>query len=98
VKRYILTEPAAEDLEEIIRFIAEDNPDAARLIEALFVAGFEILPAFPDVGTSIPLIGNRRLRSLLVHPSYRIIYDRHVKPIQIIRILHKRQSVKKQLF
>ncbi len=72
--KVILTPQSISDLEEIVTFIARDNPERARtfgneLIDrALFVA------PFPELGRVVPEIGEPAVREV-IHGSYRIIYE-----------------------
>lgn len=45
--RYLITEPAEEDLREIAFYIADDNLDAAFLMLDRFTERFEMLASMP---------------------------------------------------
>lgn len=65
---------ALERVEDIARYIAEDNPDAAvRWVDDLFVA-VERLADFPKSGRMVPEVGSRRIREL-IFGAYRVIYS-----------------------
>lgn len=64
---------ALECVEDIARYIAQDNPDAAvRWVVALFDA-VERLADFPQSGRVVPEIGIRRIREV-IFGAYRVIY------------------------
>ena len=65
---------ALERVEDIARYIAEDNPDAAvRWVEELF-ATVERLADSPKSGRMVPEVGSPRIREL-IYGAYRVIYS-----------------------
>ena len=65
---------ALERVEDIARYIAEDNPDAAvRWVDDLF-ARVERLADFPKSGRMIPELESPRIREL-IFGAYRVIYS-----------------------
>ena len=61
-------------VEDIARYIAEDNPHAAvRWVEDLFVA-VERLADHPESGRMVPEVGSRRIREL-IFGAYRVLYS-----------------------
>jgi addiction module RelE/StbE family toxin len=61
-------------VEDIARYIAEDNPDAAlRWVDDLF-ATVERLADFPKSGRLVPEVGSARIREL-IFGTYRVIYS-----------------------
>jgi antitoxin ParD1/3/4 len=94
-----LTPQAAEDLDRIWWFIAEDSRNAADRVEA------EILATCRRLARS-SLIGHlhRDLTPLLVrfwtlpkYPNYVIVYRPETKPLEVVAILHGRQDLKREL-
>jgi plasmid stabilization system protein ParE len=80
---------AAEDLEEIRAFIAENNPDAAeQLNDELLDRAFSI-GSFPYLGWKPPELRRQDVREI-AHRNYRIVY--RVVPeqeeIHILRFWH----------
>ncbi len=55
------------------RYIARDNPKAARAWVASLTAAARAAAAAPHAGRIVPEIGNPGYREVLVH-SYRIVY------------------------
>jgi len=65
---------ALERIEDISRYIAEDNPDAAlQWVNDLF-ATVERLADFPKSGRMVPEVGAPRIREL-IFGTYRVIYS-----------------------
>lgn len=63
-----------ERVEDIARYIAEDNPDAAvRWVDDLF-ATVERLADFPKSGRIVSEVGSPRIREL-IFGTYRVIYS-----------------------
>jgi toxin ParE1/3/4 len=73
---------AREDLRAVGRYIARDNPKAARL-----VAAARKVAAAPRVGRIVPEIGNPEYREVLVR-TYRIVYriERDGKAIVVLMV------------
>jgi len=71
----IVWSPLALDrVEDIARYIADDNPDAAvRWVDDLF-ATVERLADFPRSGRMVPEVGSSRIREL-IFGTYRVIYS-----------------------
>jgi plasmid stabilization system protein ParE len=67
------TPRAAEDLVAIARYIAEDNPTAARTHAARLKAIAESVAHFPNRGRVMPEVGRPDVRELL-EGNYRIVY------------------------
>ena len=65
---------ALERVEDIARYIAEDNPSAAvQWVGDLFSA-VERLADFPKSGRMVPEVGSPRIREL-IFGTYRVIYS-----------------------
>jgi len=67
------TIPALDDLEEVLGFIAEDNPSAAAVLGRKAKRATRELRSFPRKGRMVPEYQNPDLRELIVGPV-RIIY------------------------
>lgn len=89
--RLIYTKPAARDLEEIVRYIAQDRPGAARAVGLALVELAESLLAFPFLGASL-----RRRPGVrkLVHAPYVVLYrvDETRQQVRIQRFWHARRD------
>ncbi len=93
MSQYVVTEAAADDLQQIDDYlVSADGVAAAERVSRAFEAAFERL-------AGQPLIGHRR--SDLIERPYRfwsvvgflIVYDADVRPIRIIRILRAKRDV-----
>lgn len=72
--RIVWSPLSLERVEDITRYIAEDNPDAAlRWVDDLF-ASVERLADFPKSGRMVPEVGSPRIREL-IFGTYRVIYS-----------------------
>lgn len=82
-----LSAKAAEELLDILKFIARDDPGAAarfhtRVLEALAVAS-----RFPEAGRRVPEQRDSDLREMIVAP-YRVIYRRLHDGILAVAVCH----------
>lgn len=90
--RYVLTDKARSDLRNIIKYLRQRSPQAARQVRTEMRTAMRRLADFP-------LIGHRRtdltflpVRFWSVY-SYMIVYRPDQKPLQVVRILHGAQDV-----
>ena len=79
----VLTEPARDDLRDIVDFIAQDNPQAAVIFRDRLIAEAETLIRFPYRGR---LMRRRENVRKLVYRSYLIVY-RITEPRRTVEIL-----------
>ncbi|BAN25291.1 type II toxin-antitoxin system RelE/ParE family toxin [Caballeronia insecticola] len=83
----VWTQNARLDLLEIIRYIAERSPGAARAVKSA-------LDAAPQAAATAPyLYRNGRVpgtREIVVHPNYVIVYS-VTDRIEVLNVLHSRQ-------
>ena len=79
------TSSARRNLDEIVDYIALENPGAAMRMDLLLSRAPRILTRFPLMGKSGALQGTREL---LPHPSYRMVYAVGVDEIAILAIVH----------
>lgn len=77
---------ARRDLEEIVHFIAEDNPRAALNLKGRLVEKARQLLIYPRQGK--PTRGHPTRELVLVGYPYRIIYRIRPDGIDIVRVLH----------
>ena len=69
-----ITRNASGDLDEILGFIAQDNPDAASKLEERIEPSIYRVASFPRSGRKIPEAPERRERELVVPPVVRIFF------------------------
>lgn len=79
-------------VEEIVHYIAQDDPDAAaRWANQLFDA-VERLSAFPQSGRVVPEVGIPRIREV-IFGAYRVLYSVRGK-VEILTVRHGSQQLR----
>lgn len=92
--KIIWSPQAAYDLVENNRYIARENPDAARAIVNNIYESRKRIKEFPTQGRVVPEIGQQDIREIFCG-SYRIIYQIEAKKILILTIRHMKQEITK---
>lgn len=100
-KKIYWLKPALDEIEDIRRYMAEEqdepNPEFADDLVAAFFARVRILVDFPDSGPIVT--GLRPLhRQLVVGKHYRILYRPHLvesDAIQIVAVIHTSRDLRK---
>ena len=77
---------------EILEYVAEDNPNAALTLIDQFEAKVEKLIENPESGRVLPELKNDKIRELIVHENYGVIYAITPDIIEILTIRHFRQN------
>lgn len=72
--KVILTPQSVNDLEEIVAFIAKDNPERARTFGNELINQALSVAVFPERGRVVPEAGESLIREI-IHGVYRIIYE-----------------------
>jgi plasmid stabilization system protein ParE len=86
---------ALGNLIETNKYIAGENPEAARkVINDIFKAGNKI-KAFPEKGRIVPELRRKNVREVFCY-EYRIIYRIESKRIFVLTVLHMKQLLKKK--
>lgn len=86
MSRYVFTPAAANDLEDIWSYIAEDSvPAADRVVDDVLEA-IEILAEHPAMGHRREDLADETLRAWPVH-SYLIVYRPETRPLEIVRVV-----------
>ena len=81
---------------ETNKYIASENPEAARkVINDIFEAGNKI-KAFPEKGRIVPELRRKNVREVFCY-EYRIIYRIESKRIFVLTVLHMKQLLKKNM-
>lgn len=83
------TRAALADLQQILDFIAEDNPHAARALAAGFRQTAEHLTLHPFIGRRGDLDGTREL---MLNRNYLLTYRVGSKAVEILQIWHVAQK------
>jgi toxin ParE1/3/4 len=87
----IIWSPLAIDrASEIVDYIAQDKPSAAKKWINTVFSKVEQLKSSPEIGRIIPEIKNNQFREL-IYGNYRIIYRIEKKQISILTIRHGKQ-------
>ena len=83
--KLLWTVKARTDLLAQLRFIAQDNPDAADKMNQLFLAKASALEHFPQMGRDGRVAGTREL---LLPPHYVLVYKVSGETVYIVAVLH----------
>ena len=80
---------ARDDLRDLVRFIARDNPDRAASFGFELIQRAETLSQFPEMGRMVPERRDPLIREMVVRP-YRVIYrlTSESQLIEIVRVWH----------
>jgi len=92
MSRFFLTSEASEDLREIIEFIREDSPNAARRVLQELRETMRKLARMPGMGHLRQDLADESLRFWPIY-SYLIIFRPETKPLEIVRILRGSRDV-----
>lgn len=94
---YQLTQPAAAELESLLRFIADrDGTQRALLVHGKFLEAFEVLEAQPGAGATPGTLTGDHLRWWPVY-GWLEIYDSTSDPIIILRVIHGARELERLL-
>lgn len=91
--RVILGRRAGADLREILLYIREHDPRAARRLLDQFNARLDLLGRFPEMGAARPDL-RKGLRSSPVG-NYLVFYQPTKKAVDVVRILHGARNLKR---
>jgi len=87
--KVVWTEPALSDLEDLVRFIARDDPLAAVRIGDEIVDHVELLKSFPEIGPVYRRRPSADVRQITCRPFrifYRLRRDRRL--VEVLHIWH----------
>jgi len=90
--KIIWSPTARTKTKEILEYVAEDNPDAALTLIDQFEVKVEKLKENPELGRVLPELKNDKIRELVVHKIYGVIYEINPDLIEILTIRHFRQN------
>lgn len=92
------TVEALDWLEDIHRYIAQDNPGAASKVIDGIATKAELLIAFPDIGTRLRIVPEGEIRMLL-YGHYRIAYlhRKEMDVVEVIGIFHGALDVERYM-
>jgi len=83
----ILTPQALEDLQQIVSFIARDNPERARSFGNELIDKAFSLTSHPLRGRVMPELNDADVREI-IHGPYRIVYETVDESIYVLRFWH----------
>lgn len=87
--RVVVTSEAEQDLDELFRFVALDNPAAARKVVAVLRKRVKTLASMPKRCPRAPEDGLDGLEIRhLVHGRYRIIFGIDGKTVVVLQVRH----------
>jgi addiction module RelE/StbE family toxin len=91
--KVILSPKAVGDLEAIVRYIALNNPEAARKVGQNLLNKTKELSQFPLKGQMVPEFNNSDIRQIILKP-YRIVYrvEEDKKQVSVARFWHSSQE------
>lgn len=89
--RLLFTQKALKDLEEIIGYIAEEDPDAAEHFGNSLLDHVQLLARFPRIGIAI----RKRTRVRKLSHSPILVYYQVREDKRLIEILHLRHASRK---
>ncbi|MDG0856631.1 type II toxin-antitoxin system RelE/ParE family toxin [Roseateles puraquae] len=79
------TRGALRNLQDLLAYIAADNPGRAVTFARELKDKIECLDEFPGLGHAGRMPGTREL---VLHANYRVIYRTHAGTVQVLRIQH----------
>ncbi len=92
MRRFVLTPPAKQDVNDIWDYNADDSIEAAdRILDAL-VNVMARLAKSPGIGHWREELADKRHRFFLIY-SYLIVYRHETNALQVIRVLHPARDV-----
>ncbi|WP_107689086.1 type II toxin-antitoxin system RelE/ParE family toxin [Neisseria wadsworthii] len=83
------TAHALTDVDNIIDFIFDDNPNAAFEMDLLIHDSVQHLAALPYIGRKGRV---ENTREYVIHPNYLIIYEIALNHLRILSVLHVRKE------
>jgi addiction module RelE/StbE family toxin len=90
------SDPAVDDLEAAVEFIAKDSDAYARSLAQLAVDAAESLRTFPNRGHRLPDPKLARYRELIIG-SYRLVYLVQKNRVLIVAVLHGHRALRRAL-
>ncbi len=89
----VLSPKAVGDLESIVRYIALNNPEAARKVGQNLLEKTKALSQFPFKGQKVPEFDTAEIRQIILKP-YRIVYrvEEERRRVSIARFWHSSQE------
>lgn len=82
------------DIKDIVAYIAEDNPSAAKRFMKNLFQTVERLGDFPKSGRVVPEFGDNSIREIIRRP-FRIVYllNQSKRTVEIVRVWHSARGM-----
>ena len=94
--RYLLSDPAKADVQQILAYLHQRSPDAERRVRARLREEMRRLAEFPHIGHTRADLGDDSCRIWTVY-SYLILCRPDPQPIQILRVIHGAKDLPAEL-
>ena len=78
---------SSDDLVQIAEFISRDSMNYARTVVEKILESTTMLSEFPYSGRTVPEVGKKTIRELLIY-SFRLIYQVREDTILIVAVIH----------
>lgn len=91
--KLVWTQRAKEDLQSIGRFIARDNPEAARIWLGKLRASALGAMEQPKIGRIVPELGREDIRERIVG-NYRIVYRVRARTIEVLTVFEGHRALR----
>ena len=95
--RTIVAPRATADIEELVEFIAADNPDAALRIRDGVYEAIRRIGARPGIGHRRPDLTRQPYLFLTALRRYLIVYRPDAEAVVILRVFNRGQDVRRRL-
>jgi addiction module RelE/StbE family toxin len=92
----VWSDPAVDDLEAAVTFVATDSEAYARSLAQLAIDAAESLQSYPNRGHRLPDRQLSRYRELIIG-SYRLIYLVEKERVLIVAVLHGHRALRRAL-
>lgn len=93
---YVLTKPAAQDIDDILDYISSQSPQTALLVARRFERTFEKIADLPAIGHTRKELRDDSLR-VVTCSGYLIIFDSVRQPLHILRVIRGRQNLRRAI-
>jgi toxin ParE1/3/4 len=92
MSRFRLSPEAAQDIAELLAYIARDSVQAARRVRQALLAACRRLAEHPGIGHRREDLTDKPVRFFPVY-SFLMIYDPASRPLEIVRVLRGAQDI-----
>lgn len=93
MKRYLLTLPASQDIDEILDYISTQSVQTAITVAQRLENTFQRIAEMPGIGHERPELKDPHVR-VLAESGYLLIYDPSLCPVHILRVVRGSRNLK----